>query len=885
MKHRFTLSLLSVFVLGSLFISSSVFAAGTTTKSQTAKSATTPTTPTAQETLVGTVNIQKAQIISQVGNKFEISFEFSNREMLQTGVKYGVKLVSKTKTSQVLADEKVYDESVTLPENSTTKKQITYVAPDMLSGTYSIVLFASNSSGFSFGISFVKEVILKGSGTGFEIVTDSCYLKVEGDASNTHYALTKGVDISKDENLRLTCNTINHSADTLSLTPSFETRYHSAYGDVAETTGGDVIPISFAASKSENFSVLLPKGISPQVYNVNVKLSDGRTISNTISSKYVIRGMSATITNLSLDKDYYKNGDKAILSFLWTAPLSTDKFIRGDNSSAGASVLSLNTTITNAYNTKCAEPLNQQLVRSASGPILEIPVSITATCLDPHVSLVIKDASGKVLDSKDFIVKTTSIPQNGRPSSSTILIIVIALILIVIITMYMKKKNKGSAILPALILLIGLGFMPAHHASADQYIVGIYNDIEVISNLDYGLTYYQNDPFRATGTLTPLTATVNLVNMDVTAAGTMGPLLSTQALDTYPIFNYADVVGATANVGQYISDFRVGVFDDAEPLPPLYCPSDFAFSGVFRWGQVHYFGPAQHGPITVNVTLVGTSWPPSSTGGERTSVFTFPSNSNHSFNNGMDCYGNYGCEIEGTGGFDHGYVASINPAGSCPPPPAQVYYNNCFVADTLVQLADGTKKNIQDVQIGDVLKGEKTNNKVLGFHRPTLDGGKVYSFNGGRYFVTEEHPFKTTDGWKSINPDKTAKENIGITVTKLEIGDTLITDSGQVKLNTIDAKDEPSTTPLYNFLLNGDHTYYADGYLVHNKAECHDDGDPNNFQAFCGNNIPCIDYQGHAYAVTPYAGTCAIGCNVNGINRPFCFGAGGAYCPSAQGQC
>ena len=143
----------------------------------------------------------------------------------------------------------------------------------------------------------------------------------------------------------------------------------------------------------------------------------------------------------------------------------------------------------------------------------------------------------------------------------------------------------------------------------------------------------------------------------------------------------------------------------------------------------------------------------------------------------------------------------------------------CFIANTKVTMADGTIKNIQDVKIGDVLKGESTDNKVLGFHQPKLDG-KLYSFNGGRYFVTEEHPFKTINGWKSINPNKTANENIGITVTKLKVGDTLITENGYVLLKTINSKVGKDDTQLYNFKLDGDHTYYADGYLVHNKFNC-----------------------------------------------------------------
>jgi hypothetical protein len=197
-------------------------------------------------------------------------------------------------------------------------------------------------------------------------------------------------------------------------------------------------------------------------------------------------------------------------------------------------------------------------------------------------------------------------------------------------------------------------------------------------------------------------------------------------------------------------------------------------------------------------------------------------------------------------------------------------------------MADGTTKNIQDVKIGDVLKGETTNNTVLGFHRPTLDG-KLYSLNGGRYFVTEEHPFKTLDGWKSINPAKTMTENIGITVTTLKVGDTLITDKGNVLLKTIDGKVAKDTTPLYNFFLTGDHTYYADGYLVHNKIACDTSG--HN----CPGGQKCVDGNGLIVGFdSPYpAGMCALCPGYNACYTGYTASCGGevTVCTNSTGSC
>ncbi len=198
-------------------------------------------------------------------------------------------------------------------------------------------------------------------------------------------------------------------------------------------------------------------------------------------------------------------------------------------------------------------------------------------------------------------------------------------------------------------------------------------------------------------------------------------------------------------------------------------------------------------------------------------------------------------------------------------------FATCFVADTRVTLSDGSKKNIQDVQIGDVLRGETSNNTVLAFHRPKLNG-MIYSFNGGRYFVTEEHPFMTTEGWKSINPEKTALENIGIEVTSLEVGDTLITDHGLVLLTTIHGKAESSDTDLYNFMLSGDRTYFADGYLVHNKAQC-------SGSTSCGPNQYCINNAGAV--ITSGGGSCSLVCTPGGnVPTTGCQSPKTPYCAS-----
>jgi len=155
----------------------------------------------------------------------------------------------------------------------------------------------------------------------------------------------------------------------------------------------------------------------------------------------------------------------------------------------------------------------------------------------------------------------------------------------------------------------------------------------------------------------------------------------------------------------------------------------------------------------------------------------------------------------------------------------QSIWLSCFAAGTKVTMPDGSYKNIEDVQIGDKVRGKDGDNTVLGFDRPPLKDGLrepvLYSINKGRPFITSEHPLLTKDGWKSIDPALTrlAKPHINyLNTTRLNVGDEIITDTGVVVVEYIEKhKVDNEDQTVYNFVLDGDHTYYADGYLAHNR--------------------------------------------------------------------
>jgi hypothetical protein len=81
---------------------------------------------------------------------------------------------------------------------------------------------------------------------------------------------------------------------------------------------------------------------------------------------------------------------------------------------------------------------------------------------------------------------------------------------------------------------------------------------------------------------------------------------------------------------------------------------------------------------------------------------------------------------------------------------------------------------------------------------------RLYGFNEKEPFVTEAHPFMTQDGWKKIS--------------EVKVGDTLYRNGlGLDTVESIESKDVPEDTPVFNFHVDTHENYYAAGYLVHNK--------------------------------------------------------------------
>jgi len=448
------LKVLSIsFLLSLSFLVTPVFAAETPVASPTGQG---------QSVLLAKVNIKDAKILLQEKNYFDISFSITNEMGVQNGVKYGVQLVEQTDKGPFIVDEKVYDESLTLPENSTVTKKISYVAPAILNGTYKLFLVSKNTSGFTFDYSYVGQVKISSLTKGVEISPESCTVSIIGDKTNTQYKLGQQLSILPTQDLNLVCTVVNGSDKTVESTPSFATTDKTVYGKSISVGEKKLASIILKAKESKSFSVIIPKATIPNLYYVNMSLKSGDTSSNSVGTQYFIRGNVATIENLSLDKDSYRYFDTAKLTLVWN-------YLAADNSTTNNSVI-FNAVITDGENKECANPYTKTLVQDFANPKIEIPISINKTCYNPTVLVTLKDASGNTLDEKSF--KTETVSNKTESANSYIYYIIIAIVLLLIVGYIVYKKKKGNApniILPIIFLIALISVIPGGKVSADTY--------------------------------------------------------------------------------------------------------------------------------------------------------------------------------------------------------------------------------------------------------------------------------------------------------------------------------------------------------------------------------------------------------------------------------
>ena len=412
-----------------------------------------------QVTTIATVNLYDLKIISQDGNKFKVGFSIFNRENVQPQVIYAVQLVRQTDKGSIVMDEKIFsDDVLSLGNNETANKEIDYIAPAYLSGKYNLAVKLKNSRSLSLGSGSTKEFSLSGSDQGVEILNDTCSLSIDGDSSGKKYTLGEGVSITKDENLIANCEVASGVKNEISAIPKFKTFLRSTFGDLVSSESQ--VPIIFKAGEKKQISFKLPKASKPQAYDVALTFLDAqqKQISNSVAFHYVLGGASATIQNLRLDKDYYFKGEKAQVLFSWSG--SADSFPGSRTGKTELGNVTMEISIKDSTGNSCIDPTTENINSNMGVQTFSMP--IIADCINPKISVSIKDSQGNILDKNEFTIasknvpeKTTekTVPESKKTQSWSILniIILVGIVLLVLIVclafFYWAKKRKASGIL------------------------------------------------------------------------------------------------------------------------------------------------------------------------------------------------------------------------------------------------------------------------------------------------------------------------------------------------------------------------------------------------------------------------------------------------------
>ncbi|OGD67326.1 hypothetical protein A2442_00995 [Candidatus Campbellbacteria bacterium RIFOXYC2_FULL_35_25] len=511
-----------------LIVAFSIIVLGLTSFASAQVEETPPLNPDSQEfVVVATVNIYSAQIVSQEGNSFKLSFDLSNRVNVQPDVAYAVQLIKNVAGSQVIVDEKIYDESVTLNENQTVHKEIDYNAPSYLSGEFEIWLVAKNKNGLMLALTNPGKAILNGNNQYVEIDQNSCYLTVKGEAGYKKYTSSQGVDITSEETLIAICDATNHADNPITITPQFKTYWRTTFGQEVNTNLENQPTVTLGKKEKKQLSFNLPKAKAPQAYEVVLEFvnDQNQNISNKVTFHYVLRGLSATIQNLRLDKDYYQKGDIAKVSLLWAS--SADNFPDSRLGETDNGKMLINIAIKNTQNKVCAT-VQKEMDQASFAVDYELPINVN--CQNPNIAVAIQDDKGNILDKKDFTIESQNVPAGQSQLSQFFKygIILVIIFVIFFLMMIFFKKRKGLSVAIFLLLAGGIFLSSGSLVQADTFTNG-----EVTYSVSMGGPYTQGDTMEIYGNATANWCS-NLysgdINLSVTANGQTKDILVHQSL-------------------------------------------------------------------------------------------------------------------------------------------------------------------------------------------------------------------------------------------------------------------------------------------------------------------------------------------------------------------
>jgi hypothetical protein len=361
--------------------------------------------------VVSEIGVRNCSLV-QKDRDVTVDCDITNGKGIQPDVRYAIQLIQGEGDERGVVDTYVFPETLQLKENDSVHKTITYQIPGFFQGAGELWVYSSNSEGVGLAMSMVGQVSASSVDGNFRIIPESCYLTVNGESAEKRYTLTQGVDLNPGELLVVNCDVTNPGRTSLPISAQFSGFRRDMFGAPVETTKFPYPTFAVSPGENEQVSFLVPLASVPQAYDAALTLvtADGKVVSNRVAIHYVIRGASATIQNITLDKDFYKSGSQAIVISSWTGSADghrQSRFAEGSNEQAKT----FGVTIKDGNGMSCGES------------ILDIPenkmeklkqttftVDITQDCYNPVVSVGVVDINGKSLVEKSVRLESSEQP-------------------------------------------------------------------------------------------------------------------------------------------------------------------------------------------------------------------------------------------------------------------------------------------------------------------------------------------------------------------------------------------------------------------------------------------------------------------------------------------
>ena len=247
----------------------------------------------------------------------------------------------------------------------------------------------------------------------FDVVIDtaSCYLTVLGEKDQPHYTAFQGVEILSTEVLQSNCLVENFSSSTARVVPTYETYVFNERSATVTATGGDTGTIILAPYEKRLVVTTLPKPVDPQLYLVNLSYGER---SNEIPYSYFLQRGEGTAQNVQLDKDRYRIGETATISFSW---VPAPALVQTSRTGVGTEILDTSYTLSllDERGVACTSPITGTLMNEKKD--VRSNVVTTASCVHPRVMLTFISRFGEVVPPAEggLVKNIESVSTESQP--------------------------------------------------------------------------------------------------------------------------------------------------------------------------------------------------------------------------------------------------------------------------------------------------------------------------------------------------------------------------------------------------------------------------------------------------------------------------------------